>query len=167
MLSALSALKTNGQSVNIDIGQYFFALSMSVAEITIRKHNKSQYAHSRGNLLYKSWPAGDTGRTDTEALSIMFNCWAQGLQGRALETGLTLGVGTDRGPVGDAHFLRRTGGAAGDTGIMDGFLYCGSSPVVCGSLRIIKTGAETLTHFEHCVHCVSECSGRSLQLCVM
>ena len=73
---------------------------MSVRETAIRKHNKSQDAHNMGNLLYKSWPAGDTERADTEALSIMFNCWAQGLQGRAPGDRACPGVGIDRGPAG-------------------------------------------------------------------
>lgn len=73
---------------------------MSVRETTIRKYNKSQDAHSKGNLLYKSWPAGDTGKTDTEALSIIFSCRDPGPPGEGPGDRDYPGVGTDRGPAG-------------------------------------------------------------------
>ena len=101
---------------------------MSVRETAIRKHNKSQDAHDRGSAICCISP----GRQGIQEGGVQrlyqiikvqlqaFRAPGEGPGDRACP-----GKRNWQGPAGDAHFLRRRGGAAGDAGIKDGFLHDG------------------------------------------
>ena len=108
---------------------------MSVSKTTIRKYNNIQSAYNR-RLRYRDPAAGGGYRkADTEAISNKGSAAGhQGLQGRAPDTGPARGRRRWQGACGDAHSLRRTGGAAGDTGDYGWIFIRRISLITCGSL---------------------------------